>query len=345
MKANTFYPLMNYLSFPAFVLFIFSSGLFFSCSKNKKSKSEKYISFDHIVSDQPIDLVIKTDLDALFSKSESEEEEFMNAKCSLGKDGLTIHNGKGKVRKRGITRKKICELPPTMLKIGKGKNKLKLKIVAPCHQGDNFQQLVFKEYLIYQLYSELTDYSFRTQLVNITYQDQKDENKKMEMMGFVIEDDEHVASRMASELMRPHEKLKFIDQDRYRLFTMFQYCVGNTDWNLNKRHNIKLICKKNSKTPVPVPYDFDYAGLVNAPYAIPHPKLPIETVRDRHFMWRGKNLTGFGQVLEKFKQKRNGLFSIIENFSYLDSDHKNEMLLYLEDFYHNLQNGSSPVTS
>ncbi|MEM6965145.1 MAG: hypothetical protein AAF573_10280 [Bacteroidota bacterium] len=343
MKANTFYPLTNCSTFSVLIFFILGSALLFSCGEEDQSISKNRITFDHLVSDQPIDVIIKTDLDRLFSKSETEEETFIKAKYAFEKEGVTIHKGKGKVRKRGITRKKICEFPPTMLKIGKGKSKLKLKIVAPCHQGDDFQQLVFREYLTYRLYSELTDYSFRTQLVNITYQDKNDEDKKMEMMGFVIEDDEHVANRMASELMRPHEKLKFIDQDRYRLFTMFQYCVGNTDWNLKKRHNIKLICKKDSKTPVPVPYDFDYAGLVNAPYAIPHPKLPIKTVRDRYFMWRGKNRKGFGRVLKIFKQKREGLFAIIKEFDYLKSTHKKDMLQYLEGFYHNIQDGSSPV--
>lgn len=319
-----------------FFLLVLTSSIF--CCQNKKSNdATPPISFDQFLSDHPLDLVITTDLNSLFEKKENQKDEFQVAHCTIQNQGNEIHDGKIKVKKRGVTRKKICNLPPIMLKIGKGKSKLKLKMVTPCHQGEDFQQLVYKEYLSYQLYHQLTEFSFRTQLVNITYQDSNGNQPSIQMKGFVIENDKQIASRLKAEVMPSHKKLKYIDQNCYRMFTMFQYFIGNTDWNLNKRHNIRLICKKDSKTPIPVPYDFDYSGLVNAPYAIPHTRLPIKNVRERHFMWRGKNRKGFKNVIALFEKKKNGMIALLEAFPYLAKDDKDEMLEYLQSFYHQIQ--------
>jgi hypothetical protein len=40
-----------------------------------------------------------------------------------------------------------------------------------------------------------------------------------------------------------------------------------------------------TRTVFPIPYDFDYSGLVDATYALPPPGMGITTVRDR--VYRG----------------------------------------------------------
>lgn len=66
------------------------------------------------------------------------------------------------MKKRGITRKKICDIPPVMMKFGKKEKAFRIKLVTPCQPDEDAQQLVYKEYLAYQMYSELTPYSFKT---------------------------------------------------------------------------------------------------------------------------------------------------------------------------------------
>ena len=210
-------------------------------------------------------------------------------------------------------------------------------MVLPCKDSTNFQQLIYKEYLAYQIYNQLTDYSFKVQMVNIILEDSKGVHPTIQVDGFVIENDKSTANRMEASMMPSHEQLKFIDQENYRLFTMFQYCIGNTDWNLNLRHNLKLIRKKDSKTPIPVPYDFDYSGLVNAPYAIPHQNMPIDNVRERYFMWRGKNREGFEPVIELFKNNKESILGLINDFQFLEKNEKSDVLNYLEEFYHQLE--------
>ena len=311
------------------------STWFYFFNEKSEPDAQPLFSLAEIASNQPLDLKITTDLNLLFSKNN--EEVFQIANCIFTNKEKVIHEGKMKVKKRGVTRKKICDLPPIMLKFGKGKNKVKLKMVVPCKEGGDFQQLIYKEYLAYQIYNQLTDYSFKAKMVKLEIEDSEGVHPSIQVNGFVIEEDKSTAERMEANLMPQHEKLKFIDQENYRLFTMFQYCIGNTDWNLNHRHNLKLICKKDSKTPIPVPYDFDYSGFVNAPYAIPHHTMPIDHVKERYFMWRGKNKDGFENVITLFKNKKQPIFDLINNFQFLDKDEKIEISNYLNEFYFQLE--------
>ena len=62
---------------------------------------------------------------------------------------------------------------------------------------------------------------------------------------------------------------------------MFQYAIGNTDWSAIKGHNVLLVESDGLVTPVP--FDFDFSGLVNAQYASVSPELSISNVRQRVF--------------------------------------------------------------
>jgi hypothetical protein len=70
--------------------------------------------------------------------------------------------------------------------------------------------------------------------------------------------------------------------------------IGNTDWSNTTQHNSKMLDIGQRKF-VPVPYDFDYSGFVNAPYAIPYDYLPIKKVTDRLYrgICRSHELTQF----------------------------------------------------
>ena len=49
---------------------------------------------------------------------------------------------------------------------------------------------------------------------------------------------------------------------------VFEYLIGNTDWSAVGSHNVRLIKCKDYPLPLPIAYDFDYSGFVNAPYAV-----------------------------------------------------------------------------
>jgi hypothetical protein len=70
--------------------------------------------------------------------------------------------------------------------------------------------------------------------------------------------------------------------------------IANHDWSMRAGpagdaccHNAKLIGRAGVApgAVIPIPYDFDYSGFVNPPYAVPPEQLNIRSVRDR--LYRG----------------------------------------------------------
>ncbi|MEM6376866.1 MAG: hypothetical protein AAF705_01560, partial [Bacteroidota bacterium] len=127
-----------------------------------------------------------------------------------------------------------------------------------------------------------------------------------------------------------------IPSEDYQRLALFQYMIGNTDWNLHKQHNIKWLRTKDGA--IPVPYDFDYSGLVNAPYAKPHPSLPIDSVRERFLQYRGKDLQALEGMRSEIRQKQATLIQTCEQFKALSAEEKEELLNYLDGFFNVDQN-------
>src|SRR5690606_36094724 len=142
----------------------------------------------------------------------------------------------------------------------------------------------------FKLYNELTDNSFKAQLVKVKYCDSEKKQEPIERFGFLIEHPRELADRMDGRILgEAYGVPKNIHLPAYKVFTLFQYMIGNTDWGLSNRHNVELVeCQVDGvRLPVPVPYDFDFCGLVDAPYAIPHHSHRIQDVKERFFQWRG----------------------------------------------------------
>jgi hypothetical protein len=111
--------------------------------------------------------------------------------------------------------------------------------------------------------------------------------------------------------------------------------IGNTDWSLDNRHNAVLIQPKGIETsiPFPVPYDFDFSGMVNAPYAKPSGHLPIQHVKERFFQWRGGQKEDFSKTLVLFSTKKAEIMASCQKFELLNEESKAEVLTYLGSFF------------
>src|SRR5690606_9238581 len=76
----------------------------------------------------------------------------------------------------------------------------KLKLVTHCLDDKNDgQENLLKEYLAYKLYNELTDQSYRVQLIRINYVDTKGKVSKIRRYGIIIEDTDEMAERLGGE--------------------------------------------------------------------------------------------------------------------------------------------------
>jgi len=108
----------------------------------------------------------------------------------------------------------------------------------------------------------------------------------------------------------------------------------NTDWSDSGAHNV-LILAVGSRI-VPVPYDFDFSGAVEAPYAAPAEELPIRSVRQR--LYRGWCRPGLDteDILRGFRDARPAIESLYRDFSLLPERSRQETLEYFAQFFDNI---------
>lgn len=247
-----------------------------------------------------------------------------------------------KIRSRGDMRKKVCFYPPLKLKFKKSilqKEGLlpqhnKLKMVILCKASKTCEQYVFKEYLIYKLYNIISPYSFRVKLLTINFIDSRGKSKDRQMYGFFIEPEKELAARLGGvAIKRSKASSAILEPEPYRILAVFQYMIGNTDWSIGNMHNLKLIKVPEYPKVLPVGYDFDYAGLINTDYAVPHESLPLKTVRERLYRGRACTESETAQLMDLFNGHQAEILEYTKNFDYLDKKNKREVLKYLESFF------------
>jgi hypothetical protein len=178
------------------------------------------------------------------------------------------------------------------------------------------------------------------QLAKVRYVDSQKKLPDLQRFGFLIENENELAGRLSGRILEEeHGPVKSIDKAQYKLFTVFQYMVGNTDWSLNNRHNAMLILPQESELPMPfpVPYDFDFSGMVDAPYAVPHYTMPIASVKERFFQWRGDQKEDFSDVFALFSSKKEQMLQMCRTFEPLNAECRAGVVSYLESFYELLE--------
>lgn len=246
-----------------------------------------------------------------------------------------------RVQPRGEFRKNNCDIASLMFDFkNPGSPKLsnlkKLKLVGGCHSTASDEELLLKEYLIYKIYNFLTNMSFRTRLLYITYKDSRDKFKPYRQYAFLIEDIKDLGTRNnCVEAPKKIGKLVTTDREHTTLVCLFQYMIGNTDWSLPNFHNIKMIVPKTD-TLAPcylIPYDFDYTGLVNAGYALPQEQFGTTSIKDRVYRGPPRTADEVQQQIDIFKERKERILYYINNFPLLGRGIKKDMANYLEEFY------------
>lgn len=247
------------------------------------------------------------------------------------------------IKARGNFRRGFCHMPPLKLDfdIGdKSSSPLRslgsLKLVTYCKISTAFKSYILKEYLTYKLYNQVSDYSFRVRLAEITYIDARGKRKPATRFGFFIEDIDDLADRNGCVEIEPQGvATSYIDQEELMRVHLFEYMIGNTDYNLGNLHNLKVIRSKDvsNEELILVPYDFDYSGMVNTVYAVPNEVLNIESVTDRLYRGKCPDSRIFGKVRLEFMNLKDAFITTIDEFPDLDQSSKREMRHFLEEFY------------
>ena len=247
-----------------------------------------------------------------------------------------------RVRVRGNFRKKICYFKPMRLEIRKKQaqntifeNNRKLKLVVPCQNEKNKDELVYKEFMAYKFFEELSDIHLKTQAVSLKIIELKN-GKEIEhtMFAFLVEDDDKVADRHAIKKYPSRRMSPLAVKDSSAInFTLFSYMIGNTDWSLAYQHNTEMFF--DGKRMIAVPYDFDHSGLVNAFYAKPNPMLKISSVTER--VYRGlckRNPQTFNNMRNFYISKEESILNILNGFKEnIEVKEFERLSKYINSFY------------
>lgn len=286
-----------------------------------------------------IDVTLTTDIKRL--RTEKKVITWQPANIVMRFSDTAVISETIRVQPRGEFRKVNCDLASLMFDFkNPGSPKLsnlrKLKMVGGCRSTLTDEELLLKEYLIYKIYNLLTNMSFRTRLLHITYKDSRDKQKPYKQYAFLIEDIKDVATRNNCVEVKKRIGRPLPTERQHSTFVcMFQYMIGNTDWSLPNFHNIKMIVPKTD-TLGPcylVPYDFDYTGLVDAHYALPQEQFGTTSIKERVYRGPPRTADEVQQQIDLFKERKERIMYFINNFPLLGRGIKKDMVSYLEEFY------------
>jgi hypothetical protein len=249
-----------------------------------------------------------------------------------------------KIKVRGNFRRMAanCSFPPFLLDFDKKKKEKsifkqqnKLKLVTHCLKNDYIMQ----EYLVYKIYNLITENSFKARIAHVTYLDSASKRDTETRLAFLIEDDDDLAKRIKA---KAYKKVRLrhnqVDSLQMATVSVFEYLIGNTDWSVPFRHNIKLYYKEG-QMPTPIPYDFDHSGIVNASYATPAPELEqITSVKQRLYRGFAYSPSIFKSVFDNFKNVKTDIYKLYTGNKSFEPSYIKYVTKYLDDFYKIIDN-------
>ena len=261
---------------------------------------------------------------------------------------------------RGITRRQrdVCQFPPIRVTFDQPPpaaslfaGQRRLKLVTHCRPAAGFQNYVLLEYAAYRIYNVLTPLSFRARLAQIDYRDGAG-RPITSRYGFFIEDIDDVAKRNGMQAARMGERFpvtRLSPADAAR-FAIFEYMIGNLDWAMqagppgdNCCHNSRPIAPQGSAAAqlIPVPYDFDFSGLVNAPYATPPPSVPVSNVRQRHYRGLCRHNVQARATFAEFRAKAPDIRQAVASVPGLERGARDRAIAYLDSFFRDIATDQS----
>jgi hypothetical protein len=316
-----------------------------SNSQQWSSDSLTIFSFMDKIEGDVLQVTIKSNFQRLISRKF--KEEYQPATFSfIGPEGDSVSLDI-KIKTRGNSRKQICFYPPLKMKFKKADLKSKgllpfnkYKIVTQCKPGITYERYIMKEYLTYKLMETTYPYAFKVKMLNITYLDVRNSGKIKEkkQLGFIIESEEELALRYNARVIeRSKSGFHHLERIPALQMSLFQYMIGNTDWAMPNLHNMKVLKVPEYEKLVPLPYDFDYCGLVDTDYAVVHESLAIKDVKQRLYIGPSCEEREALALIKEFSGRKQAALDCINNFERLEERERRKMVNYLTDFFEALE--------
>jgi hypothetical protein len=296
----------------------------------------------------PIHVIIKGPMGTLASN----RAEVPRA-ATLTADGITYPIT---LTTRGITRKSadICEFPPLRVAFtgpappgSLFEHQKHLKLVTHCKRDAGFQQKLLLEYSAYKLYNLMTPQSFRARLANIDYLDDAG-RPYISRLGYFLEEFSEVAKRNGMSEAHQPETISgaLLDPAASGRFAVFEYMISNYDWSIRAGpkgteccHNSRLLDPGNGSQLQPVPYDFDYSGLVDAPYSTPPEGIPISSVRQRTFRGYCAHVAAARAFAAQIAPRRAEFLGVFATIPGLEPREQTRAVNYIQGFFGDVDSG------
>jgi len=320
-------------------------------AKEKKAKvpKEPRDQGEFFKSEQPVTFTLTTNIGRL-RKDKGDKKPWRSGTISYTDPAGKEHLIPVQLRTRGIWRLKNCEFPPVRLNFARATSQgtpfygLDMpKLTSICRDDDIYEQYILQELQLYRIQNQLTPVSHKARLLNVTYVDSASGKVFAKRAAIMIEEPVAMAARLGSmEVKLKGAKADDLDPFHNAFAGVFQYFIGNTDWSISGLHNMELLSQLDG-TVIPIPYDFDFSGAINARYATTDPSLTINRVRER--LYRGycgppEEVT---KVVALFKEKKDAIYALYKDQigQLMNPRIVKETLEYYDDFYHTVKDSRS----
>ena len=300
--------------------------------------------------DAPLKLVITAPFEMLVRTAPYKTDPFaatLSANDGAGPDETFAIQ----LRARGVSRREVCEFPPLLLEFKDAevrdtlfKGQEKLKLVTWCRHGADAEQRIVIEYLAYRMFELLTPVSYRVRAAQVTYRKNKGD-AGITRFGFLIEDTDDVADRNDLRELRAGDReiaAGQLDPHATARAALFEYLVSNLDFDFLAGpadaaccHNIKLIAARDATVAtaaqvVPLPYDFDSSGLVDAPYARAPKGLKVTQRVYRGYCQHNGEIAS---VITEFQAHQSEMLALVNDEPLLMSKFRTKTARYLDEFF------------
>ena len=250
---------------------------------------------------------------------------------------------------RGITRrrKETCSFPPLRVELARPAaasslfaGQRRLKLVTHCRSSEGFQQHLLLEYAAYRIFNLVSPTSFRVRLATVDYAEPSGKTLTSRW-GFFIEDLDDVAKRNGLAQAQVGDRIQSsqLDPRQAARVALFEYMIGNLDWSMRAGpqgegccHNVRLVSGTGGLM-VPTPYDFDYSGLVDAPYAVPPDGFSINNVKSRVYQGYCAHNAEAVAAAAEFRARRPAIEAMLGQIPGMSDRTRSKAIAYLIGFY------------
>lgn len=304
-------------------------------------------------SDEVLDVTIRGPFTTIMKERELEDEFPGTLTYTDAEAGeVTVELG---IRTRGRFRRqsKVCRWAPLRLNFKKSSVKKtefagadKMKLVTHCRNGSKrYTQALLSEYIAYRIFNAVTDSSFRVRLMRVTYVDTDKKDSERTELAFLIEHKSQLAKRIGLEANEAEAtEIALLDPRHTNLSSIYQYLIANTDFSPKRAapgepccHNYMLFGAEEGRI-LPIPYDFDMSGFVDAPYAEPNERFKLRSVRQRLYRGRCRNNEYVGASIQTFLDNRSAIYDLVNSNELYRAGTRKDTLRFLNEFYDVISN-------